>query len=68
MRIIPSSSYSFFVGSAYIGNGQFVASWYMGIRDGLPQPTTAMKVGVWSWRRESSVMDVARVRRYSWQF
>lgn len=51
-----------------MGKGQEVAAVYMGIREGEPQPITAMKVGMGSWRRESEVMEAERVRRYSWQF
>jgi hypothetical protein len=40
----------------------------MGIREGEPWPTMAMKVGVGSWRREAGEMEEARVRMYSWQF
>jgi hypothetical protein len=51
-----------------MGKGQAVSEAYMGIREGAPQPTMAMKVGVGRLRRESGVMDVVRVRRYSWQY
>jgi hypothetical protein len=41
---------------------------YMGMRLGLPQPITVMKVGVGSARSESGVIEEERVRRNSWQF
>jgi hypothetical protein len=40
----------------------------MGIREGEPWPTMAMKVGVGSRRRSAGVMEEVRVRIYSWQF
>ena len=40
----------------------------MGIKEGEPWPTMAMKVGVGRASRESGVMDAVRVRMYSWQF
>jgi len=40
----------------------------MGIREGEPQPTMAMNVGMGRERRESGVMDSERSLRYSWQF
>ena len=51
-----------------MGKGQRVSFAYMGIREGAPWPTIAMKVGVGRARSESGVMDSVRVRRYSWQF
>jgi len=48
-----------------MGKGQEVSVWYMGIRAGEPQPMTAIKVGVWRWRRVEGEMDFASVRRYS---
>jgi hypothetical protein len=56
------------VGSAKTGNGQEVSDCHMGIREGEPWPTMAMKVGVGSWRREAGEMEEVRVRMYSWQF
>ena len=40
----------------------------MEIREGEPQPTTAMKVGVGRERSEAGVIDAVRARMYSWQF
>jgi hypothetical protein len=40
----------------------------MGMSEGEPHPMTAMKVGTGSRSRESVVMDLDSVRRYSWQF
>lgn len=37
----------------------------MGIKEGLPHPTIAMKVGVGSWRRSVGVIEEARVRMNS---
>ena len=51
-----------------MGNGQPVASVYIGISSGRPQPMTIMEVGVGRARRSSGVMEEERVRRYSWQF
>lgn len=51
-----------------MGKGQSVADWYMGIREGEPQPTMAMNVGVGRERREEGVMELVRERMYSWQF
>lgn len=51
-----------------MGKGHAVASAYIWISEGAPQPITAMKVGTGSWRRESGVMEAERVRRYCWQF
>lgn len=48
-----------------MGKGQAVASWYIGIREGEPQPTTAMKVGVGSWRRSEGVIEAVMARMYS---
>lgn len=45
-----------------------MASAYMSMSAGSPQPMTAMKVLIGSCRRESGWMDAVRVRRYSWQF
>lgn len=51
-----------------MGKGHAVASAYIWISEGAPQPITAMKVGTGSWRRASGVMEAERVRRYCWQF
>ena len=51
-----------------MGNRQLVADWYIDIREGEPQPTMAMKVGVGRERREEGVMEAVRERTYSWQF
>ena len=49
-------------------NGQLVSAWYMGIREGEPQPMMAMKVGTGrEWRVEGG-MEAVRVRVISWQF
>lgn len=48
-----------------MGKGQFVVSVYIGIRSGLPQPITVMKVGVGRARRESGVMEDESVRKNS---
>lgn len=53
------------MGSAYIGNGQFVSRWYIGIKDGSPWPITAMKVGVGRERSEFVEIKEVRVRMYS---
>ncbi len=45
-----------------------MASMYMGMSSGRPQPMTVMKVGVGNLRRSSGLIDEDRVRRYSWQF
>ena len=51
-----------------MGKGQCVSAAYIGIREGEPWPTIAMKVGVGRARSSSGVMESARVRRNSWQF
>jgi hypothetical protein len=51
-----------------MGKGHAVASAYIWIREGAPQPITAMKVGTGSWRRASGVIEAERARRYCWQF
>lgn len=51
-----------------MGKGHAVASAYIWISEGAPQPITAMKVGTGSWRRASGVMEAESVRRYCWQF
>jgi hypothetical protein len=40
----------------------------MGIREGDPCPTIAMKVGTGRARSMAGVMEAVRVRMYSWQF
>jgi len=39
----------------------------MDIKEGDPQPTMAMNVGVGRDRREAGVMELVRERMYSWQ-
>lgn len=51
-----------------MGKGHALASAYIWISEGAPQPITAMKVGTGSWRRASGVMEAERARRYCWQF
>lgn len=51
-----------------MGNGHPVASWYIEIRDGEPQPMIAINVGTGSCKSESGVMEFDNVRKYSWQF
>ncbi len=65
---MPNLWYSWRVGSAYIGYGQFVSFMYIGIRSGEPQPITTTEVGGKSCDNDSGVREEERVRRYSWQF
>jgi len=51
-----------------MGKGHEVADMYIGIREGSPHPTMAMKVGMGSSRTAAGVMDAVRLRMYSWQF
>lgn len=53
------------MGSAYMGNGQLVSRWYMGIKEGSPWPIIAMNVGVGRERSELVETEEVRLRTYS---